>query len=189
KLKSSKLIILIIILVVFFLMIAAVIVLGIFFFANKKDKKIQLGEFKEFNYSPGYGDMNGGYHYMTLCHDDQSGWYVECTDREEFDLPTVVTVYSVTDEEAASFERFIRESEIVGLQDRKDSDDFVTDYHSWSYTFIFDNTSVGGEKRAYYSFGQYQKYSDRDYELIKELDEKFEDLLKVKVSESIEEDE
>jgi len=49
----------------------------------------------------------------------------------------------------------------------------MTDYRPWNYTFTFDESAADGSKREYYSFSQYLMYSDKDYALIKELEERF----------------
>ena len=140
------------------------------------DEIIEVGELTEFKYHPGYSDMNGGYHCMTLKKEESGDWVIVSEDQDTFSAPTVVTTYAATEEGVSAFAEFIKDNNFVALVNRKDSDDFVYDYSPWSYTLVFDNSSIGGNSRETYFITQYKEYPDKDYDLMKELDTRFDDL-------------
>ena len=96
----------------------------------------------------------------------------------------IVTTYSVTDEDVKDFADFIINNNVCGLENRPDSDLFITDYSAWDYGIEFDNSSIGGDKWKTYSIWEYKEYSDEDYALMEELDKKFEELHYNKISET-----
>jgi hypothetical protein len=145
---------------------------------------VAVGEFKEFSYSPGYGDMNGTSIHETLRKDENGEWIIERRAREDFESPMIVTTYSVTDEDVKDFADFIIDNNVCGLENRPDSDLFITDYSAWDYGIEFDNSSIGGEKWEKYSIWEYKEYSDEDLALLEELDRKFEALHYNKISET-----
>jgi len=136
--------------------------------ANMKEIKI-LGII----YSPGYGDMLGEYHEVTLRKDKDGNWTYVCSDREFHDKPTVTTAYSVSAEAVAQFEKFINDNNVISLEERPKSDMFATDYSPWSWSINYEITSFGKTKREYCSFGEYRRYSRRDYDSLKELEKRF----------------
>ena len=138
------------------------------------------------SFSPGYGDMLGGYHKSTLRRDKDGNWTYVCTDRETHDRPTVTAVYAVSTEAIAQFEEFIKSKKVLSLEGRSASDMFATDYSPWSWSIDYDTTSFGKTKREYCSFGEYQRYSGGDYELLKELEKRFTAIRKEKISETAE---
>ena len=150
--------------------------------------KTQLGKLIGFDYHPGYSDMDGGYHYESLKKRDAGDWVIVCSNRSSFDEPTTVTTYAVNEDDVKAFEAFIIDKNIVNLENRKDSDEFITDYSSWSYSIAFDNSSVGGDDYESYRIEEYKKYSKRDYSLIDKLDEKFSELKGEVISETVEDD-
>ena len=164
--------------------IVVVIIIG-----NKGGKKMELGELKSFSYSPGYGDMNGASHHERLSKDDAGEWIIESSDRDSFEEPMTITLYAVSEDAVKEFESFIKDKNVLSLMNRKDSDEFITDYSSWSYIFDFDNTSIGGSKWDYYTISQYKQYSKADYELLKKLDQQFEALHGDIISQEIEKEE
>ena len=83
----------------------------------------------------------------------------------------------------AAFEQFLNDKKILALENRKESDEFVTDYSPWGYSIIFDKSASGGKKMERHSIGQYKKYSDKDYKLLKELQQEFERLYGELISE------
>ena len=141
--------------------------------APETDAVVEAGYLIEFSYHPGYSDMDGGYHSEKLQKNENGDWVITAYDRNNFEEPEIVTIYAVSEENVKEFETFVKEKNVLALKDRSESDLFVTDYRPWGYSFIFNNASVGGEKRVDYSFSQYQNYSDRDMELMKALDDKF----------------
>lgn len=142
---------------------------------------------KRVRYSPGYCDMMGACHGMTLEKND-SGWVFICRDREEHSMPTVVTVYEAGEEAVLLFEKFLNENKVLSLAKRPASSDFVTDYSPWSYEIDFQKTSFGKTVRKYCSVSEYRKYSKKDIRLLKELNARFTALRGGKISETVEED-
>lgn len=138
------------------------------------------------SYSPGYGDMLGGYHESTLRKDKNGSWTYVCRDREDHRAPTVATVYGVADEAVERLEEFISEKKILSLEDRPKSDMFATDYSPWNWSIDCETTSFGKTKREYCSFGEYKRYSGRDYDLLNELEKRFTALRGEKLSEASE---
>ena len=92
------------------------------------EAEVKLGKLTGFDHHPGYSDMDGGYHYESLLKNDDGDWVIVCTDRDSFDEPTTVTTYAVDDDAVKDFESFIIQKNIVDLENRKDSDEFITDY-------------------------------------------------------------
>ncbi len=169
------------------IIVAAVLVLAVagcgMILKNSGDAPVEVGGLKTVRYSPGYGDSNGGHHSTVLKRNDAGDWIIECTERVDFESPEIVTTYAVSAEDEQEFEAFIKERNVLALKDRKESDDFVTDYSPWGYSFNYDNSALGGGSYELYSFGEYQVYSNKDYELIKELKERLEGLKGEKISE------
>ena len=135
------------------------------------------------SYSPGYGDMLGGYHESTLRKDKDGNWTLASVDRETHDRSTVTTTYAVSAEAVARFEKFINDNKVISLEGRPKSDMFATDYSPWGWSIDYETTSFGKTKRDYCSFGEYKRYSARDYELLNELEKRFTDLRGEKISE------
>ncbi|MCR5590526.1 MAG: hypothetical protein K6F73_03270 [Lachnospiraceae bacterium] len=148
----------------------------------------ETGGFIELDYYPGYSDMEGGRHSESIRENDDGEWVIEVIDQETFSSPTVITTYALAFG-VEELESFIKDKKILALTDRKDSDLFVTDYHPWSYSIIFDNSSLGGSGFEIYSIGQYKEYSERDKELLSELREKFKSMRGKVISEITEDEE
>ncbi len=144
-----------------------------------------VGELIEFDYYPGYGDMEGGRHSETLRKNDDGEWVIECCDQETFNSPTVITTYALA-VDAKELESFIKDKKVLALTARGDSDLFATDYHPWSYSIIFDNSSLGGKAFETYSIEEYKEYSDNDIKLLNELREKFRSLRGEVIAETVE---
>lgn len=168
----KKSIIVIIIILAAALLAAGVIVL-VLCMKKKGNQTIKLGSLLEMDYTPGYGDMNGESHREYLDQDKEGKWTIVSRDRDDHESPWTITTYAVSDEALLEFEAFLKEKNVPALANRKDSEDFVTDYTAWNFVFYFDNTSVGGEKRVRYSIEEYKVYSDSDEALLKELRERF----------------
>ena len=152
-------------------------------------QEVNMREIKirRISYNPGYGDMLGGYHEETLRKDKDGSWTYVCCDREDYRAPTVTTVYGVSPEAVEQFEEFISEKKILSLEDRPKSDIFATDYRPWSWYIDYEEKSFGEIKQGYFSIEQYREYSDKDYELLKDLCERFTALRGEKLSETVEE--
>ncbi len=153
---------------------------------KNEDKKIEAGELISLSYYPGYADEEGGRHYESLMKNDGGEWIIECLDQETHDEPATITTYAVMDDDVERFETFIKGNNVLALTDRKDSDDFVTDYSPWSYSIIFDNSSIGGDDYETYSIDEFKEYSDADSELLKKLRKQFENLRGEVISETVE---
>ena len=149
----------------------AAIVSAFLFFG--KPQTIATGELISFNYSPGYGDMNGEYHYESLQKDENGKWVIICRDREDHESPIIETTYAVSEADVYTFDEFMKEQNFAALSLRKESDLFITDYHSWSYSIDYDNSGFGGDKRFYVRISEYHDYSDADNKLMKEVLERF----------------
>ena len=134
---------------------------------------IPEGDFYSFTYRPGYSDMNGGYHCCELKQTEAGDWIITDDDREEIGVPEIVTTYAVSSEAVAEFAAFLKEKKVLSLENRKDSDDFVTDYSAWSISFVFVTEQDGKKNRDSHSISQYKKYYDKDYETINEIRERF----------------
>ena len=78
------------------------------------------------------------------------------------------------------------EENILSLEGRPKSDMFATDYSPWSRSIDYDTSSFGKTKREYCSFGEYKRYSGRDYELLNELKTRFTSMRGDKISETTE---
>lgn len=138
------------------------------------------------SYSPGYCDMLGACHDSALRRDADGCWTIVCSDRETHDAPTVRTVWAVTPEAVEEFERFIKDSKVLSLENRPKSDLFATDYSPWGWSIDYETTAFGKKKREYCSFGEYKRYSGRDHELLNELEKRFTALRGEKISEEAE---
>ncbi len=177
---------------------AALIVIGVIIFfilrnrepdepetSVKPETKEESRILWEFDHHPGYSDMNGGYHRESLKHDKETGkWVIVCEYREDFESDDITTVYAVSDEAVEEFERFIEKKKVRKLVNRKDSDEFVTDYSAWSYNIVYTDPEGTYSSRKEYRIEQYKKYSDADHKLINELYEQFKKLFGEKISET-----
>ena len=173
--------------------IGAVVVLfavGIIILNIKKSAKgfKMYGELKEFRYRPGYSDMDGGYHSDVLYKGDDGKWIIESRNRSSMSDPTVVTKYVVGYDSEIEFEAYLKSSDIPSLENRKDSDLFVTDYTPWHYTIVFELQTDKGIEIQEFDLDEYKEYSDKDYSLIKSMKTQFDMLKSNKISEETEED-
>ncbi len=107
---------------------------------------------------------------------------------ESFDEPMIVTTYAVSAADVLDFEAFLKDKDILSLVNRKDSDDFVTDYSPWGYSIVFDKSSVGGSRYETYNISQYKEYSDKDRKLLEEFNARFLGLQGKVISEVVIED-
>ncbi|MBP5330527.1 MAG: hypothetical protein J6Y89_01585 [Lachnospiraceae bacterium] len=139
--------------------------------AGNDGNSVQVVDLAEVDFIPGYNDMAGESHQNYLRYKDGE-WTIRSIDRTPDSREEVTTTYAVDTAAVAEFEAFINENGICGLADRKENDNFITDYTPWSFTIVFGK--VG--QRKTYRFGEYQDYSDKDLELIKELKKRFEGL-------------
>ena len=100
-----------------------------------------------FSYSPGYSDMRGGSHSVSLVQDKDGVWTMTCRDRESYGSPTSVAVYSVPEGSVGVFEIFLEKSRVLSLEKRPKSTVFATDYSPWSYSADYEKTVFGKTKR------------------------------------------
>lgn len=124
-------------------------------------------------YSPGYGDMRGEYHNVSLTENKDGDTVMICTDRDFFNAPEVVTTYAVGPAALASFEKFLAKKNIPSLALRPKSDLFATDYSPWSWYIVYDAVLFGKTTRKECSIKQYRMYSPIDRMLLNELEERF----------------
>lgn len=159
------------------------------FYTNKHSKGFKtLGKLVEFTYRPGYSDMEGGYHSETLKRGDDGRWIIECRDRETHSDPTIVTTYQVGTDSETYFEGFIKEENIPEYENRKESDDFVTDYSPWSYHMVFEKDTGSGTEIQEFTINEFREYSDDEYTNIKKMNSLFKCLKNTKLSEVVEDD-
>jgi hypothetical protein len=151
-------------------------------------QKGNAGSLRSFSYSPGYCDMAGACHHDEIRKDEESSWTFESSNREVHSDPMKITVYAVSDEAAAEFEKFIKEKDVISLSKRPASDEFATDYSPWGYNVVFDCSASGGSSYESYSISEYKKYSENDMSLLKEVRERFYALKGDIISENIEKD-
>ena len=142
-------------------------------------------ELISFEYSPGYSDMNGALHHESLHKDDNGDWIIESRDREIISDPVTVTVYEVSVDDVRRLDSFIREKNVVSLENRKESEDFWLDHSPWSYTIKLSVTDSDGEHGERYSIEQYQEFTEGDNALLNELDQLFADIHGKKISETV----
>ncbi|MBR4394873.1 MAG: hypothetical protein IKT01_00550 [Eubacteriaceae bacterium] len=152
------------------------------------DEQTVLGELLELRFSPGYGDMAGGYHNEDLCRNENGQWVMICKDRTVFSDPTTVTTYAVSEEAVRDFISFIAEEKVLELVDRKESDLFITDYSPWSFTFVFRSTSEKDIRPKRYNITEYKEYSKGDRSLIQNMQQRFRAMRGEVLSETTEED-
>lgn len=155
---------------------------------KEEEKIIMTGELRIVRYSPGYSDMDGASHSLTLKKNDEGDWVIICRDRDSFEEPMTETVFAVSDGAVLDFDRFLKENNVVALSTREESDEFATDYSAWGYSFDYDDSAIGGDDRTFYGFSEYKKYSDEDYELLKELRSRLEALKGEMISYNIDEE-
>jgi len=136
---------------------------------------------------PGYGDMLGGYHSVSLEKVADGKWTFVRRDREEHSKPTIVCTYEVSQEDVRQFAEYIGKNRVLSLEKRRKSNLFVTDYSPWSWNIDYETTSFGKIKKKYCCIDEYRKYSGRDYDLLNELRRRFESLRGEKISETAEE--
>ena len=141
------------------------------------------GDLKRFHYSPGYCDMLGASHSITLEKNSDGKWvYITC-DREEHSEPMTVITYSVSSEAASEFEKFIKGSDFPSLSKRPKNRGFVTDYSPWGYYLDFDCSTYGGSRLESFDITEYHEYTNKDYDLMKQVLARFNALKGDKLSE------
>lgn len=146
------------------------------------------GDLKRFHYSPSYCDMLGASHSITLEKNSDGKWVFFTRDREEHSEPMTVITYAVSDEAASEFEKFIKESDFPSLSKRPRNRGFVTDYSPWGYYLDFDCSASGGSRLESFDITEYHEYTNKDYDLMKQVLAKFNALKGEKLSEVREKD-
>lgn len=137
-------------------------------------------------HSPGYGDMRGEYHEAKLIKDKDGNWTYVRRDREDHRAPTVTAVYKADEKEAERLFEFISETNLLSLENRPESNLFVTDYSPWSWSIVYEQAPFG-KARLYCTIREYRRYSERDYGLLNALSEKFAALCGEEISRTAEE--
>lgn len=151
-------------------------------FSGLFEKKV-VGTLKRFHYSPGYCDMLGASHSITLEKNSDGNWVYITRDREEHSQPMTVITYAVSGEAAAEFEKFIKESDFPALAKRPRNRGFMTDYSPWGYYLDFDCSASGGSRNESFDITQYHEYTNKDDALMKEVLARFYALKGDKISE------
>ena len=139
------------------------------------------------NYKPTCNTMLGADHSTSLKQDGNGNWIMTCRDRETHGDPMIVAVYSVSDESVKQFEQFITDNEIITLECRPEFNIFATDQRPWRWSIDFDIASSGETKHGYCILEEYRKYFGNDYDLLKELKNRFIAMRGEKISETVEE--
>ena len=148
------------------------------------DASAKAAPLLEFSYSPGYCDMCGELHHSELRKNEDGEWQIETRDRSEFGEPMLTTIYAVSAEAVERFETFLREKKVLSLEKRRDSKEFVTDYSPWHYIITYGKMIEGRMRKDFHSIRQYKRYSPKDYALLKELNQRFDELYGEKISET-----
>ena len=125
------------------------------------------------SYSPGYGDMLGATHEMTLKKEKDGSWVLVCTDRELHSDPKVITTYAVSTESVAELETFLQSKKVLSLANRPKSDLFMTDYHPWNWSFDYEEGTPEKVNPDFCCFDEYKRYTRGDYALLEELRDRF----------------
>ena len=142
----------------------------------KPNKKIYPGMLRSFIYCPGYCDMRGAIHREELSMTEKGDWIITCADREDCNDPLARTVYPVSTEAVERFEAYILENNIADLSNRKESNDFVTDYCPWYYEINYDMSSSGGSSLECIKIVEFRMYSAQDRELLKAFVQQYKSL-------------
>ena len=143
--------------------------------AKVNDERLKGIELEYYDHRPGYNYMNGCYFYDTLRQIDKR-WVIQSYSCEAAGEPLTITTYAVLADKLIAFDDFIREKDVVSLEQRGDSNNFVTDYSPWEYAICFKKASPDDERRSMFYLDEYKEYSDEDYALLEELDKKFEEM-------------
>lgn len=143
---------------------------------NGANETAEHGPLLGFTYSPGYSDMEGGYHYESLECTDAGNYVLITHDQDSFDAPEIITTYAVTEVQWQEFCDYLLENDVADMSNRRDTDDFALDWSPWHYTVIYDDSAYDGTGYDTYGFGQYKAYSDHDYDVMKELDRMLKDM-------------
>ena len=186
--KTLKILLFIFIPILVIAMAVAAVVVILVVRMKTTEPQVQVGELESLSFSPGYSDMDGGYHCVTLEKNDEGVWVIVHEDRDEVGGPTTLTTYAVDPKDAENFQTWVKDSNILTMETRRDKEDFALDYSPWRYTFVYDDTTVGGSSHEFHSFGQYQFYSDKDYDRIEELHQQLEALEGEELSRTTEEE-
>ena len=61
-----------------------------------EDKIVEVGELTGFSYHPGYGDMDGAYHFQSLEKNEDGDWVIIVSDKDNFSEPLIIRTYEVS---------------------------------------------------------------------------------------------
>lgn len=143
--------------------------------AKVNDERLKNIELEYYDHRAGTNTMIGGGSYDTVREIDDR-WVIQSFYCEAAGEPMTVTTYAVLVDKLIAFDEFIREKDVVSLEQRGDSNNFVTDYSPWEYAICFKKASPDDERRSMFYLDEYKEYSDEDYALLEELDKKFEEM-------------
>ncbi|MBR6257547.1 MAG: hypothetical protein IKR23_09230 [Lachnospiraceae bacterium] len=137
-------------------------------------------------YHPGYGDMNGESHNRSLFKDDNGDWYIESSDCEGIGEPFITTIYEVSQEDIVDFSLFLQSAKFDTMENRPDSDLFMTDYSPWNVSIAYKDNNTG--EKVSIRLEEYKEYSNADYRLLDEFFMRFKALEGDIISQEEEED-
>ena len=140
------------------------------------------------DYSPGYSDMLGGHHNMTLKKNENGEWVCICRDREDHSAPTVAATHEVSAGDVEQFFAFLAKKRVYSLEKRLQSTMFITDYSPWHFSIDYKKRLFGKTAERSCYLKQYRIYTPHDRKILKELFERFTALCGNKISETSEED-
>ena len=139
--------------------------------AAESEEVAQMIDLVEYDFYMGSNMMAGDGGYETLRRDNDGKWVIISSIRQGISEPTVTTTYAVERDDLIRFDAFLKERDIVSLESREESHDFITDYNPWSYSIIMKDPATG--KTSIHKLEEYRVYSEGDYSAIKEMDQLF----------------
>ncbi|MCR5509769.1 MAG: hypothetical protein K6F54_02245 [Lachnospiraceae bacterium] len=140
----------------------------------------------QYDFYPGCNTMAGDWGYETLRRDTDGRWGIVSYKRDGISAPLVITTYAVEKDDLIRFDAFLKERDILSLEEREESNDFMTDYNPWSYVITLKDPATGD--RDIHKLEEYRVYSQDDYSAIKEMDQLFADIHGKVLSRETEED-
>ncbi len=142
--------------------------------AAESGEVAEMIDLVQYEFYPGCNSMAGDWGYEALRRDKDGRWVIVSYKREDFSKPVVITTYAVEKDDLLRFDAFLKERDILSLEAREESNDFMTDYNPWSYVITLKDPATGD--RSVHKLEEYRVYSQDDYSAIKEMDQLFADM-------------